>query len=82
MSIKYKKALVIGAGPAGIAASHLLSLKGNWDITLVEKAGHTGGGCRTFEYGGHPFTFGPRHFLTQNETQIFDLIKNSLNILF
>ncbi len=67
MSTKYKKALVIGAGPAGIAASHLLTLNGNWDITLVEKTGYTGGGCRTFEYGGHPFTFGPRHFLTQNE---------------
>ena len=66
-STKNKKALVIGAGPAGLAASHLLSMKNTWDITVVEKGSQTGGGCRTSLYGGHPFTFGPRHFLTQNE---------------
>src|ERR1700683_853010 len=27
-----------------------------------------GAGVRTQFYGGHPYTFGPRHFLTQNET--------------
>ena len=64
MSTKYKKALVIRCSPTGIAASHLLSLNGKWDITLVEKAGFTGGGCRTFEYGGH-FHFRPKTFSTQ-----------------
>lgn len=34
---------------------------------LVEKAPFLGAGVRTNWWGGHPYTFGPRHFLTQNE---------------
>jgi UDP-galactopyranose mutase len=63
-----KKALVIGSGFAGCSAAHLLNLQGGWDVTVVEAAPFLGGGCRTLWYGGHPYTFGPRHFLTQNET--------------
>jgi len=62
-----KKALIIGGGFAGCAASHQLNLLGGWDITLIESASHLGGGCKTLWYGKHPYTFGPRHFLTQNE---------------
>jgi len=62
-----KTALVIGGGFAGCSAAHLLSSSGAWDVTLVEAAPFLGGGCRTLRYGGHPYTFGPRHFLTQNE---------------
>lgn len=62
-----KTALVIGGGFAGCSAAHLLSLKDGWDVTLVEAAPFLGGGCKTLWYGGHPYTFGPRHFLTQKE---------------
>ncbi len=62
-----KKALIIGGGFSGCTAAHLLSLQGGWDVTLVERSGYLGAGVRTFWYGGHPYTFGPRHFLTQNE---------------
>lgn len=61
-----KKALVIGGGVAGCAAAHQLMLLGGWDVTIVEAAPFLGAGVRTFWYGGHPYTFGPRHFLTQN----------------
>lgn len=64
--------LVIGGGFGGCCAAHLLSEKG-WDITLVEKAPFLGGGCKTFVYGGHPYTYGPRHFLTQKE-ELFDFL--------
>ena len=40
---------------------------GGWDITLVEKQAYLGGGVKTRYHGGHPFTFGPRHFLTSKE---------------
>jgi len=63
-----KSALIIGGGFGGCAAAHQLRLLGGWDITLVEAAPFLGAGVRTFWYGGHPYTFGPRHFLTQNET--------------
>ncbi len=61
-----KKVLVIGGGMAGCCAAHMLSDIG-LDITLVEAAPFLGGGCKTFTYGGHPYTYGPRHFLTTEE---------------
>jgi len=68
-----KKALIIGGGFAGCAAAHVLSLQGGWDITLVERAGFLGAGVRTQWYGGHPYTFGPRHFLTKN-IEVFEFL--------
>ena len=62
-----KKALIIGGGIAGCAAAHQLTLQGGWDVSLVEMGSHIGAGNYTHFYGGHPYTFGPRHFLTQNE---------------
>ncbi|MBI3706226.1 MAG: NAD(P)-binding protein [Proteobacteria bacterium] len=59
-----KTALVLGGGFAGCAAAHQLRLMGGWDVTLVEAAPFLGAGVRTMYYGGHPHTFGPRHFLT------------------
>ena len=70
-----KKALVIGGGFAGCAATHQLMKMGGWDVTLVEAAPFLGAGVRTQWYGGHPYTFGPRHFLTQND-KIFDYLND------
>jgi UDP-galactopyranose mutase len=66
------KVLVIGGGMAGCCATHLLSEKG-LDVTLVERAPFLGGGCKTFFHGGHPYTIGPRHFLTPDE-KLFDFM--------
>jgi UDP-galactopyranose mutase len=63
-----KNALVIGGGFAGCSASHLLSKDKTWEVTIVEKASNLGGGNKTSWWGGHPHTFGPRHFITQNES--------------
>ena len=52
---------------AGCAAAHVISEKSGWDVTLVERSSALGAGVRTMWYGGHPYTFGPRHFLTKNE---------------
>ena len=62
-----KKALIIGGGFSGCAAAHHLTLAGGWDITLVEQMPYLGAGNWTRWYGGHPFTYGPRHFLTPKE---------------
>ena len=58
-----KKAIVIGAGFTGCMFSLMLRQKG-WDVTVIESAGVAGGGVRTFFHGGHPFTYGPRHFIS------------------
>ena len=57
-----KKAIVIGSGFSGCMFAMMLKEK-NWQVTVVEKSKITGGGVRTFWHGGHPFTFGPRHFI-------------------
>lgn len=68
-----KTALVIGGGFAGCAATHQLALMGGWDVTVVEALPYLGAGVRTQYYGGHPYTFGPRHFLTPKR-YIFDYL--------
>lgn len=68
-----KRALIIGGGFAGCAAAHQLDILGDWDVTIVEKGGYLGAGNRTMYYSGHPYTFGPRHFLTQRE-ELFDFL--------
>ena len=71
-----KKALIIGGGFAGCAAAHLLHSKdSSWDIDLLEKSPFLGAGNKTNFYGGHPYTFGPRHFLTQDEP-VFDYLNS------
>ena len=62
-----KTALIIGGGFAGCAAAHNISFLDGWDVTMVEAAPFLGAGNKTRWYGGHPYTFGPRHFLTQNQ---------------
>lgn len=64
--------LIIGSGFAGATAANLLAKKGH-RVTVVERAGFLGGGCKTHVYGGHPYTFGPRHFVTKKE-DIFALV--------
>jgi UDP-galactopyranose mutase len=62
-----KTALIVGGGFAGCAMAHQFALARGWKVTLVEAGPSLGAGVRTQWRGGHPFTFGPRHFLTQNE---------------
>jgi len=68
------KALVIGGGVGGcVAALELAKLK--FDVTIAESASELGGGVRTRLISGHPFTFGPRHFLTQS-SKAFDYLNS------
>ena len=68
-----KKVLIIGGGPAGCSAAHAVSSLDKFSIDLIESSSVLGAGVRTNYYGGHPYTFGPRHFLTQNR-KVFDHI--------
>ncbi len=63
-----KKVVIIGGGFAGCAAANMISSKGQYEVTLVEASSELGAGVRTYYKGGHPYTFGPRHFLTKNES--------------
>ena len=58
MTKKSNKALVIGAGFAGLSAASFLAKKG-WDVTIVEKNEMAGGRARKFEAEGFTFDMGP-----------------------
>lgn len=60
------KAVILGGGFAGTTTAHLLKRSG-WEVTLIEKEAHLGGGCRTFFHCGHPFTWGPRLYYGYSE---------------
>jgi len=53
-----KKAVVIGAGFAGISAASFLAKEG-FDVTLLEKHDMPGGRARKFETAGFTFDMGP-----------------------
>jgi len=74
-----KSVLIIGGGFAGCSAAHMLSQLEGYEIDLIEKASYLGAGNKTRWYGGHPFTFGPRHFLTPYQ-DVFDYLNNILPI--
>ena len=57
-----------------VAMSHQLNLLGGWDVKVVEASSFLGAGVRTFHYGGHPYTFGPRHFLSPYK-KVYDYLK-------
>jgi len=61
-----KKALILGAGFSGCTMAHLL-MKEGWECTVIERENVIGGGCRTFFYGGHPYTKGPRLYYGYSE---------------
>jgi len=68
-----KNALVIGGGFTGCTAAFELSKHVDWAVDLVERNSFLGAGNKTQYYKGHPYTFGPRHFLTR-EKWIFDYL--------
>jgi len=58
MSNPSKKALVIGAGFAGLSVATFLAKKG-WFVTVIEKHNLPGGRARKFEAQGFTFDMGP-----------------------
>ena len=61
-----KKAVIIGSGFTGCMFAMMLQQKG-WKVIVLDKSSLTGGGVRTFYHGGHPYTYGPRHFIGPEE---------------
>lgn len=75
-----KKALIIGGGFAGCTAANMLKEKG-FKVTIVEKSDVLGGGCRTFFYCGHPYTYGPHHLLVNiNEMYVADYMNKYVKL--
>lgn len=75
-----KKAIVVGGGFAGCTATYMLKQKG-FEVILLEGGQFLGGGCRTFFYNGHPYTYGPHHLLVNlDEMYILEYFEKFLKM--
>ena len=75
-----KSALVVGGGFAGCTISHFLKEKG-FKVKVLEGSDVLGGGCRTFFYYGHPYTYGPHHLLINiNEMHVWDYFSQFMEL--
>ena len=55
---------VLGAGPAGLTAAHVLARRGT-DATVFEADGVVGGIAKTVEFNGYRFDLGGHRFFTK-----------------
>jgi phytoene desaturase len=62
MKKQTREAVIIGAGPGGLAAAMLLA-KSGVKVTIVEKRDQVGGRTSTWEQDGYKFDIGPTFFL-------------------
>lgn len=69
--------VIIGAGPAGLAAAYSLSVKYGKKCLVLEKSPHIGGLCETVEHHGYRMDIGPHRFFTKN-SRVADLWEEAL----
>lgn len=62
-----KKALIIGAGPAGLTAGIELLKTEKFEVTVLEKDVVVGGLAKTIEYKKCRYDIGPHHFITESD---------------
>ena len=75
-----KEAVIIGGGFTGCSYAYFLIQKG-WKVTIIEKSSIIGGGVRTYYHGGHPFTYGPRHFIAPESSRpAFDFLNKVIEM--
>lgn len=72
-----KKAVIIGAGPAGLTAAYELLRHGGWDVTVLESSSSVGGLCRCGRLDGSLCDLGGHRFFSDNE-RVNDLWKTLL----
>jgi phytoene desaturase len=77
-----KKALIVGAGIAGIAASIRLSKQG-WQVEVIEKNDYPGGKLSHFTMGDYQFDAGPSLFTQpSNVEDLFELCGEKIENYF
>lgn len=72
--------MVLGAGPAGLAAAHVLA-KAKIDLLVIESNSTVGGLSRTIQHNGFRFDLGGHRFLTDNiklEQLVRDVLKDDI----
>ncbi|NII27501.1 NAD(P)-binding protein [Pseudoflavitalea sp. X16] len=62
-----KKAIIIGAGPAGLTAAYELLKRTDIKPIIVEKCKQVGGISKTIDYKGNKMDFGPHRFFSKSD---------------
>src|ERR1700754_1465537 len=62
-----KKAIIIGAGPAGLTAAYELLTRTDIQPIILEKSGEIGGISRTIDYKGNRMDMGPHRFFSKSD---------------
>ncbi|HYE54191.1 MAG TPA: NAD(P)/FAD-dependent oxidoreductase [Chitinophagaceae bacterium] len=72
-----KKAIIIGAGPAGLTAAYELLLRSDIEPIIIEKSRDIGGLCKTVNHHGNRMDIGGHRFFSKSDR----VMKWWLNIL-
>lgn len=62
-----KKAIIIGAGPAGLTAAYELATRTKIKPIIFEMDNNIGGISKTMEYKGYKFDMGPHRFFSKSD---------------
>lgn len=62
-----EKAIIIGAGPAGLTAAYELLTRTNITPVILEKSGDIGGISKTVNYKGNRMDMGPHRFFSKSD---------------
>ena len=74
-----KKAIIVGAGPAGLTAAFELLERTDICPVVLEKSDVIGGLARTMEYKGNKFDIGPHRFFSKSD-RVMDWWANMIPI--
>lgn len=74
-----KKAIIVGAGPAGLTAAYELLERTDIHPVVLEKSDVIGGISRTMEYKGNKFDIGPHRFFSKSD-RVMDWWANMIPI--
>ncbi|HBR70690.1 TPA: hypothetical protein DIC20_01245 [Candidatus Dependentiae bacterium] len=83
--MKRKKAIIIGAGPAGLTAAYELLMRTNIQPIILEKSSYMGGISRTVNYKGNRIDIGGHRFFSKSDRvmrwwqQILPLEKDAID---
>ena len=62
-----KKAIIIGAGPAGLTAAYELASRTNYKVVVLEESDMVGGISRTVNYKGNRMDIGGHRFFSKSD---------------
>lgn len=74
--VSQKKVVILGAGPAGLAAA-LELVENGYGVTVIEREGSVGGISKTIQYKGYRFDVGGHRFFTKSK-EVNDLWNKTL----